>query len=98
MSIVSDMLLHPRHQSGKIRQNQHSSAEDSSRIAGGAGCLPKKSPLYALILLCELLTGCRGSVSFSRGAGAAPLPEREVSSQTPFFFRCVPPQAAHNEN
>jgi len=36
--------------------------------------------------------------SFSRGAGAAPLPEREVSSQTPFSFRFVPPQAAQNEN
>src|SRR5258708_35062264 len=27
-------------------------------------------------------------VGFSRGAGAEPLPEREVSSQNPFFFRC----------
>jgi hypothetical protein len=37
-------------------------------------------------------------VGFSRGAGAAPLPEREVSSQNPFFFHFVPPAAAQNEN
>jgi len=32
------------------------------------------------------------------GAGALPLPEREGSSQNPFFFRFVPPAAAQNEN
>ncbi len=37
-------------------------------------------------------------VRFSRGAGAEPQPEREVSSQNPFFFHFVPPAAAQNEN
>src|SRR6266567_1499143 len=72
-----------------------------------------KRPLHAKASLSQPHVQCTGDprgrpihmqlsysymINISRGAGAEPLPEREVSSPTPFFCQVAPPQAAQLDN